>query len=173
MRNKNLCYSDTMDWHSLFATESQKTKILQNRDKNECGKWVLHSCSPSNLVLKFKSKLAFSWFKQGFFLHVPLATEFISDTALMKVVREEWDFFFLPTKMWTLWYPANWEPLHCYEHNEAISWRTQKLTPNTGLFWQGQSCCWTILLLTAVVPGLKSNYFFLQNMNLLYFRNFS
>lgn len=41
MRNKNLCYADTMDWYSLFATESQKTKILQNRDKNECGKWML------------------------------------------------------------------------------------------------------------------------------------
>lgn len=99
MRNKNLCYADTMDWHSLFATESQKTKILQNRDKNECGKWVLHSCSPSNFtMLKFKGKLAFSWFKQGFFLHVSLATKFSSDTALIKVVREEWDFFFFPPK---------------------------------------------------------------------------
>lgn len=60
MRNKNLCYADTMDWHSLFATESQKTKILQNRDKKECGKSALHSCSPPKLVLKCKSKLAFS-----------------------------------------------------------------------------------------------------------------
>lgn len=93
MKNKNLCYADTMDWYSLFATESQKTKILQNRDKKECGKWVLHSCSPSKLMLKFKSKLAFSWFKQGFFLHAPMAKKFISDIALMKVVREEWDYF--------------------------------------------------------------------------------
>ncbi|XP_015474161.1 epidermal growth factor receptor isoform X1 [Parus major] len=45
MRNKNLCYADTMDWHSLFATESQKTKILQNRDKNECAA-AKHVCDP-------------------------------------------------------------------------------------------------------------------------------
>uniref|UniRef100_A0A663LYK8 receptor protein-tyrosine kinase n=1 Tax=Athene cunicularia TaxID=194338 RepID=A0A663LYK8_ATHCN len=43
MKNKNLCYADTMDWRSLFATQSQKTKIIQNRNKNECGK---HVCDP-------------------------------------------------------------------------------------------------------------------------------
>nr|AAB28540.1 Epidermal Growth Factor Receptor, EGF-R {extracellular domain} [chickens, Peptide Partial, 599 aa] [Gallus gallus] len=36
MKNKNLCYADTMNWRSLFATQSQKTKIIQNRNKNDC-----------------------------------------------------------------------------------------------------------------------------------------
>lgn len=45
MKNKNLCYADSMNWHSLFATQSQKTKIIQNRNKNECGKSELPSCT--------------------------------------------------------------------------------------------------------------------------------
>ncbi|XP_071592305.1 epidermal growth factor receptor isoform X1 [Heliangelus exortis] len=45
MKNKNLCYADTMDWHSLFATQSQKTKIIQNRNKNECAA-ARHVCDP-------------------------------------------------------------------------------------------------------------------------------
>lgn len=55
MKNKNLCYADTMDWRSLFATQSQKTKIIQNRNKNECGKSMLPSCRLWKLVLKCKS----------------------------------------------------------------------------------------------------------------------
>lgn len=54
-----------------------------------------------------------------------------------------------------------------------VSWRMQMLTPNTGLFWQVRSRCSIILLLAAVIPGPKSDYFFLQNTNLLYFRNLS
>uniref|UniRef100_A0A663LY94 Receptor protein-tyrosine kinase n=1 Tax=Athene cunicularia TaxID=194338 RepID=A0A663LY94_ATHCN len=45
MKNKNLCYADTMDWRSLFATQSQKTKIIQNRNKNECAA-ARHVCDP-------------------------------------------------------------------------------------------------------------------------------
>lgn len=62
MKNKNLCYADTMDWRSLFATQSQKTKIIQNRNKNECGKSVLPSCSPQKLLLKYKSNLNMAFF---------------------------------------------------------------------------------------------------------------
>uniref|UniRef100_A0A8B9T4J8 Receptor protein-tyrosine kinase n=1 Tax=Anas platyrhynchos TaxID=8839 RepID=A0A8B9T4J8_ANAPL len=45
MKNKNLCYADSMNWHSLFATQSQKTKIIQNRNKNECAA-ERHVCDP-------------------------------------------------------------------------------------------------------------------------------
>lgn len=44
MKNKNLCYADTMNWRSLFATQSQKTKIIQNRNKNDCSKSI---CFPA------------------------------------------------------------------------------------------------------------------------------
>uniref|UniRef100_A0A8B9T409 Receptor protein-tyrosine kinase n=1 Tax=Anas platyrhynchos TaxID=8839 RepID=A0A8B9T409_ANAPL len=44
MKNKNLCYADSMNWHSLFATQSQKTKIIQNRNKNESAE--RHVCDP-------------------------------------------------------------------------------------------------------------------------------
>lgn len=62
MKNKNLCYADTMDWRSLFATQSQKTKIIQNRNKNECGKLVLPSCSPWKFVLKCRSSSSKAFF---------------------------------------------------------------------------------------------------------------
>lgn len=62
MKNKNLCYADTMDWHRLFATPSQKTKIIQNRNKNECGKSALPSCALWKLVLKCKTDLSKAFF---------------------------------------------------------------------------------------------------------------
>jgi len=58
-------------------------------------------------------------FEQGFLLSVPLAAKFISETALIKVVREKWDFFF-PLRMWTSWCPADGkETLHYCGHSEA------------------------------------------------------
>jgi len=68
MKNKNLCYADTMDWHSLFATQSQKTKIIQNRNKNECGKSVLPFCSPWKLVLKCRSNSSKAFFSLSHWL---------------------------------------------------------------------------------------------------------
>lgn len=57
MKNKNLCYADTVNWHSLFATPTQKTKIAQNRNKTECGKLItIHKslCGPvTGLLLGF------------------------------------------------------------------------------------------------------------------------
>lgn len=114
MKNKNLCYADTMDWRSLFATQSQKTKIIQNRNKNECGKSMLPSCPLKKLILKRQS-----YSSKAFFLSVHLAAKFISDIALMKVVREKWDFF--PPRMWTSWCPPDGkELLHHYGHSEAM-----------------------------------------------------
>ncbi|EMP36194.1 Epidermal growth factor receptor, partial [Chelonia mydas] len=36
MKNQNLCYAETMNWNKLFVTETQKTKIVSNRNKDEC-----------------------------------------------------------------------------------------------------------------------------------------
>lgn len=97
MKNKNLCYADTMDWRSLFATQSQKTKIIQNRNKNECGKSgsaaFLLPCASSfwnGRVIQARP----------FFFSLSLAAKFTTDTALMKVRMEKWDF---PPqlRMWT------------------------------------------------------------------------
>ncbi|XP_075777832.1 epidermal growth factor receptor isoform X1 [Pelodiscus sinensis] len=44
MKNKNLCYVETLNWNKLFATETQNTKI-SNRKQNECSA-TGHVCDP-------------------------------------------------------------------------------------------------------------------------------
>ncbi|CAM4515813.1 epidermal growth factor receptor isoform X2 [Caretta caretta] len=45
MKNQNLCYAETMNWNKLFVTETQKTKIVSNRNKDECTAEE-HVCDP-------------------------------------------------------------------------------------------------------------------------------
>uniref|UniRef100_A0A8C0G1W7 receptor protein-tyrosine kinase n=1 Tax=Chelonoidis abingdonii TaxID=106734 RepID=A0A8C0G1W7_CHEAB len=46
MKNKNLCYAETMNWNKLFVIETQKTKIISNRNQDECSKLILRpACS--------------------------------------------------------------------------------------------------------------------------------
>ncbi|KAH0627149.1 hypothetical protein JD844_002588 [Phrynosoma platyrhinos] len=36
MKNKNLCFGNTVNWTKLFVTEKQNIRILENRNENEC-----------------------------------------------------------------------------------------------------------------------------------------
>ncbi|XP_067406463.1 epidermal growth factor receptor isoform X2 [Emydura macquarii macquarii] len=45
LRNKNLCYAETMNWNKLFVTGTQKTKITSNRNQAECTA-AGHVCDP-------------------------------------------------------------------------------------------------------------------------------
>lgn len=47
--NKRLCYHDTVNWTRLFSTSSRQQRrhknidIKDNRPRNECGEWRVHS----------------------------------------------------------------------------------------------------------------------------------
>ncbi|XP_055993907.1 epidermal growth factor receptor isoform X2 [Sorex fumeus] len=43
--NRKLCYASTVNWKKLFGTSSQKSKVSNNRDLNDC-KAMGHVCDP-------------------------------------------------------------------------------------------------------------------------------
>lgn len=51
MKNQNLCYAETMNWNKLFVTETQKTKIVSNRNKDECSKLIPSVCPSWNAIV--------------------------------------------------------------------------------------------------------------------------